>query len=207
MVRACRNEPEVFSWLLCDHRVLRDYGLGCVAPFPLPFGHHLKSGYLKSGSTIAELAKNIGIAPEVLQATVDEFNATAREGKDPAFGKGSKAYNRYQGDELVTPEPCVAPLEKGPFYAIKLVVGDLGTFAGLVTDEKTRVLDAKGQPIKGLYAVGNDAASVMGGNYPGAGITLGPALTFGYVAGLTLAQSAGDAQTGAASSAQLPHAA
>jgi len=207
MVRACRDEPEVFSWLLCDHRVLRDYGLGCVAPFPLPFGHHLKSGYLKSGSTIAELAKHIGIAPEVLQSTVDEFNATAREGKDPAFGKGSKAYNRYQGDELVTPNPCVAPLEKGPFYAIKLVVGDLGTFAGLVTDEKTRVLDAKGQPIKGLYAVGNDAASVMGGNYPGAGITLGPALTFGYVAGLTLAQSAGDAQTGAASSAQLPHAA
>ena len=207
MVRACRDEPEVFSWLLCDHRVLRDYGLGCVAPFPLPFGHHLKSGYLKSGSTIAELAKHIGIAPEVLQSTVDEFNATAREGKDPAFGKGSKAYNRYQGDELVTPNPCVAPLEKGPFYAIKLVVGDLGTFAGLVTDEKTRVLDANLQPIKGLYAVGNDAASVMGGNYPGAGITLGPALTFGYVAGLTLAQSAGDAQTGAASSAQLPHAA
>ena len=207
MVRACRDEPEVFSWLLCDHRVLRDYGLGCVAPFPLPFGHHLKSGYLKSGSTIAELAKHIGIAPEVLQSTVDEFNATAREGKDPAFGKGSKAYNRYQGDELVTPNPCVAPLEKGPFYAIKLVVGDLGTFAGLVTDEKTRVLDANLQPIKGLYAVGNDAASVMGGNYPGAGITLGPALTFGYVAGLTLAQAAGDAQTGAASSAQLPHAA
>ena len=77
----------------------------------------------------------------------------------------------------------MAPLENGPFYAIKLVVGDIGTFAGLVTDEKTRVLDASGKPIKGLYAVGNDAASVMGGNYPGAGITLGPALTFGYVAG------------------------
>ena len=103
--------------------------------------------------------------------------------------KGSKAYNRYQGDANVTPNPCVAPLENGPYYAIRLVIGDIGTFAGLVTDEKTRVLDADRQPIKGLYAVGNDAASVMGGNYPGAGITLGPALTFGYVAGLQVAQA------------------
>ncbi len=189
MVVANKGEPEVSAWLLCDHRVLRNYGLGCVAPFPLPFGRHLKSGYLKRGDTVGELAKSIGIAPAVLQATVDEFNRGAANGEDPAFGKGSKAYNRYQGDELITPNPCVAPLADGPFYAIKLVVGDLGTFAGLVTDEKTRVLDAARKPIKGLYAVGNDAASVMGGNYPGAGITLGPALTFGYVAGLQLASA------------------
>ena len=189
MVAANKGEPEVSAWLLCDHRVLRNYGLGCVAPFPLPFGRHLKSGYLKRGATIGELAKNIGIAPAALQATVDEFNRGAANGEDPAFGKGSKAYNRYQGDELITPNPCVAPLADGPFYAIKLVVGDLGTFAGLVTDEKTRVLDAARKPIKGLYAVGNDAASVMGGNYPGAGITLGPALTFGYIAGLQLASA------------------
>jgi predicted oxidoreductase len=83
----------------------------------------------------------------------------------------------------------VAPLATGPFYAIKMVVGDIGTFAGLVTDERTRVLDAQRQPIPGLYAVGNDAASIMGGNYPGAGITLGPALTFGYIAGHQLAQA------------------
>ncbi len=187
MVAANRGEPEVSAWLLCDHKALRDYGLGCVAPFPMPIGRHLKSGYLKTGATIAELAKVIGIAPEALTATVDEFNRSARTGDDPAFGKGSAAYNRYQGDALVTPNPCVAPLEHGPYYAIKLIVGDIGTFAGLVTDEKTRVLDSVGIPIKGLYAVGNDAASVMGGNYPGAGITLGPALTFGYVAGLQLA--------------------
>ena len=187
MVAANKGEPEVSAWLLCDHRVLRNYGLGCVAPFPLPFGRHLKSGYLKRGATIAELATNIGIDSAVLQATVDEFNRSASKGEDPAFGKGNKAYNRYQGDELITPNPCVAPLAQGPFYAIKLVVGDIGTFAGLVTDEKTRVLDASSKPIKGLYAVGNDAASVMGGNYPGAGITLGPALTFGYIAGLQLA--------------------
>ncbi|SFB68581.1 Succinate dehydrogenase/fumarate reductase, flavoprotein subunit [Polaromonas sp. OV174] len=190
MVVACQGEPEVAAWLLCDHKALRDYGLGCIGPAPMPIGRHLKSGYLKRGATVAELAKNIGIQPVTLEATVREFNRSARTGEDPAFGKGSKAYNRYQGDALVTPNPCVAPLEMAPFYAIKLVVGDIGTFAGLVTDEKTRVLDAARQPIKGLYAVGNDAASVMGGNYPGAGITLGPALTFGYVAGRQLAMAA-----------------
>jgi succinate dehydrogenase/fumarate reductase flavoprotein subunit len=163
--------------------------LGCVAPAPLPIGRHLRSGYLKRGATPAELAKRIGIAPETLEATIAEFNAMAKSGEDPAFGKGSKAYNRYQGDPLVTPNPCVAPLQTAPYYAIKLVIGDIGTFAGLVTDENARVLDASGKPIRGLYAVGNDAASVMGGNYPGAGITLGPALTFGYIAAMDLAKT------------------
>jgi succinate dehydrogenase/fumarate reductase flavoprotein subunit len=189
MVEACRSDLEICAWLICDHKALRNYGLGCVAPAPLPIGRHLRSGYLKRGATLAELAKQIGIAPETLEATVAEFNASAKSGEDPAFGKGSKAYNRYQGDPLVTPNPCVAPLETAPYYAIKLVIGDIGTFAGLVTDQNTRVLDASGKPLRGLYAVGNDAASVMGGNYPGAGITLGPALTFGYVAGMQLAEA------------------
>ena len=189
MVAACQGEKEVSAWLLCDHKALRAYGLGCVAPAPLPIGRHLRSGYLQTGNTVAELAARIGVKPSVLEATVSAFNDTARRGEDPAFGKGSKAYNRYQGDALVTPNPCLAPLENGPYYAIRLVIGDIGTFAGLQTDDRTRVLNAAGQPIKGLYAVGNDAASIMGGNYPGAGITLGPALTFGYVAGMELAQA------------------
>lgn len=189
MVKACKGEPEAHAWLICDHKALRNYGLGCVAPAPLPIGRHLRSGYLKRGATPADLAKQIGVAPDTLEATVAEFNISARDGEDPAFGKGSKAYNRYQGDALVTPNPCVAPLHVAPYYAIKLVVGDIGTFAGLTTDENTRVLDASGKPIKGLYAVGNDAASVMGGNYPGAGITLGPGLTFGYVAAMHLAKA------------------
>ena len=188
MVKACADEPEVSAWLVCDHKALRNYGLGCVAPSPLPIGRHLRSGYLKRGASVGELAKAIGVPPAVLETTVRDFNQAAAKGEDPDFGKGSKAYNRYQGDALVQPNPCLAPLEAGPFYAIKLVVGDIGTFAGLVTDEHTRVLNSAGQPIKGLFAVGNDAASVMGGNYPGAGITLGPALTFGYVAGMALAQ-------------------
>ena len=116
-------------------------------------------------------------------------NSTRRRasGQDPAFGKGSRAYNRYQGDALHGPNPCIAPIEHGPFYAIKMVIGDLGTYAGIRTDAHARALDADGHPIAGLYAAGNDMASIMGGNYPGAGITLGPALTFGYIAGKHIA--------------------
>jgi succinate dehydrogenase/fumarate reductase flavoprotein subunit len=190
MMKACEGEREISAWLLCDHKALRSYGLGCVAPAPLPIGRHLRSGYLKSGATVAELANKIGVAPATLETTIAKFNASAKSGDDPEYGKGSKAYNRYQGDAAVKPNPCVAPLEHGPCYAIKLVIGDIGTFAGLVTDENTQVLDSAGKPIKGLYAIGNDAASIMGGNYPGAGITLGPALTFGYVAAMQLVQAA-----------------
>lgn len=190
MVKACKGESENTAWLLCDHKALRNYGLGCVAPAPLPIGRHLRSGYLKRGRTVAELAEQIGVDPNTLETTIAEFNAGAKNGEDPAFGKGSKAYNRYQGDSMLTPNPCVAPLEHGPYYAIKLVIGDIGTFAGLVTNENTQVLNADDKPIKGLYAVGNDAASIMGGNYPGAGITLGPALTFGYVAATQLVKAA-----------------
>lgn len=190
LVADCRDDPDVSAWLLCDHRTLRRYGLGCVPPFPMPLGRYLRSGYLKRGRTLAELARTIGVDPAALEETVETFNRDARRGEDPAFGRGSQAYNRYQGDALHTPNPCVAPLETAPFYAIRLVVGDIGTFAGLATDRHTRVMDRTGRPIPGLYAVGNDAASVMGGNYPGAGITLGPALTFGYIAGITLAAAA-----------------
>lgn len=106
MVAACPGEKEVSAWLLCDHKALRAYGLGCVAPAPLPIGRHLRSGYLQTGNTVAELAARIGVEPSVLEATVSAFNDTARRGEDPAFGKGSKAYNRYQGDALVTPNPA-----------------------------------------------------------------------------------------------------
>jgi len=126
-----------------------------------------------------------------LEATVAQFNATAAEGRDPVFGKGTRAYNRFQGVALHGPNPCLAPIGRGPFFAIKMVVGDLGTYAGIETDACSRVLRPDGSPIRGLYAAGNDIASIMGGNYPGAGITLGPALTFGYIAGRHIADSAG----------------
>ena len=207
LVAATRGDREIFAWEICDHATLRNYGMGCVAPFPMPLGRHLRTGYLKRGRTIADLAGAIDVDPGALQATIETFNRHAVKGEDPAFGKGSKAYNRYQGDALNTPNPCVRPIETGPFYAIKLVIGDIGTFAGLAVDAQTRVLDARKQPIPGLHAVGNDAASIMGGNYPGAGITLGPALTFGYVAGMVLAQAAQTAASAPVPSTQLSDAA
>lgn len=188
LVNACKGLPEVTCWLVCDHSHLREYGMGAVAPFPLPVGRHLKNGYLKRGKSLQELAKIIGVPATSLQEEVETFNSDAASGVDSKFGKGSTAYNRYQGDSTVRPNPCMAPIQKGPYYAIKIVVGEIGTFAGLSTDAACRVLSKERQPIKGLYAVGNDAASIMGGNYPGAGITLGPALTFGYVVGHALAK-------------------
>ena len=186
LVRACRAKDlaETSAWLVCDHRHLREYGLGAVAKFPLPIARHLRSGYLKRGRTLPELAQAIGVPANALVHQVQRFNADARTGTDTEFGKGSTAYNRYQGDAQVQPNPCMAPIEHGPFYAIRLVIGEIGTFAGLATDAACRVLTRQRQPIEGLYAVGNDAASVMGGNYPGAGITLGPALTFGWTAAM-----------------------
>ncbi len=188
LVKACKGTGEVTCWLICDHAHLREYGLGAVAPFPLPIGKHLKSGYLKRGKSIEELANIIQVPVSALNEEIQNFNRDAVTGVDSRFGKGSTAYNCYQGDSLVKPNPCMAPIQQGPYYAIKIVVGEIGTFAGLATDASCQVITKDGQPVKGLYAVGNDAASIMGGNYPGAGITLGPALTFGYVVGQTLAK-------------------
>ncbi|MBR0904953.1 FAD-dependent oxidoreductase [Bradyrhizobium liaoningense] len=190
MIKAAKPGEEIAAYLVCDHKTLRKYGLGCVPPFPMPLGHHLNTGYLLRGETLEALAAKAGIDAKAFTETVKQFNATAPLGHDAAFGKGSKAYNRYQGDAMHGPNPCIAPIDNGPFYAIKMVIGDLGTYAGIVTDENARALDAEGRVIPGLYAAGNDMASIMGGNYPGAGITLGPALTFGYIAGRHLADSA-----------------
>ena len=188
MVKAAKPGEEITAFLVCDHRSLRKYGLGCVPPFPMPIGAYIRTGYLRRGATLAELAQQAGIDGRVLRRR-SQSSTKMREGRDPAFGKGSRAYNRYQGDALHGPNPCIAPVEHGPFYAIKLVIGDLGTYAGIKTDAHARALDADGEVIEGLYAVGNDMASIMGGNYPGAGITLGPALTFGYIAGKHLARA------------------
>lgn len=192
LVKACkqRNLGEVMCWLICDQHHLREYGLGAVAKFPLPIGRHLRSGYLKRADTLAQLAQTIGVPEQALAQEVATFNRDVPSGVDSQFAKGSTAYNRYQGDSLVQPNPCMAPIAQGPFYAIRVVVGEIGTFAGLLTDAACRVLTQDRQVVSGLYAVGNDAASVMGGNYPGAGITLGPAITFGYVAGMQLASDA-----------------
>lgn len=173
------TSPE--AWLLCDHRFLRRYGLGAVRPSPLPFGSHLRSGYLRRGRTIAALAAACGLPARALAETVEIYNRSARDGQDPEFGRGSTAFNRVQGDPAQRPNPCVAPIERGPYYAVRVQPGSLGTFAGLATDADGRVLGRDGRPVPGLYANGNDMSPVMGGHYPAGGITLGPAMTFGYL--------------------------
>ncbi|MBS0551206.1 MAG: FAD-dependent oxidoreductase [Proteobacteria bacterium] len=183
MVAAVPAGEEVASWLICDHRFQRRYGLGFARPFPLPLAPYLRSGYLQRGATIAALARACGIDPAALAGTVKAYNEHARRGEDPEFGRGSTPYNRKQGDASHGPNPCVAPIEHGPFYAVKVQPGSFGTFAGLKTNGCAQVLDRDDRPIAGLYAVGTDMASVMGGFYPSGGINLGPAMTFGYIAG------------------------
>ncbi|AIJ49360.1 hypothetical protein O987_26465 [Comamonas testosteroni TK102] len=181
--RACSNMKETAMWLICDKTALSKYGLGYVKPAPMPIGSFIKNGYLIKGNTLAELAKNAGIDSTGLEQTVREYNKDAERGADPAFGRGSTSFNRYLADQDNMPNPCVAPVKQGPFYAVKVLMGDLGTFDGLRTSVVGEVLHSNGTPIVGLYATGNDRASVMGGNYPGAGITHGPNMTFGYVTG------------------------
>lgn len=190
MVAQAPEGEEVASWLICDHRFQRRFGLGIARPFPLPVGPALRNGYLKSGASIEALARACGIDAPTLVQTVTRFNEHARRGEDPEFGRGNTAYNRKMGDPLITSgNPCVAPIEHGPFYAVKVRPGSFGTFAGLKTNGQAQVLDAAGAVIDGLYAVGTDMASVMGGFYPSGGINLGPALTFGYIAGRHAAQA------------------
>jgi len=176
------HQPPVQAWLICDHHFQRRWGLGFAKPRPLPLTPYVKSGYLQRANTLEALARQCGIDPVALQATVTEYNQHAGRGEDPQFGRGSTPYDRQQGDpEHPGPNPCVAPIAQAPYYAVHIVPGSLGTFAGLATNEHAQVLDAAGQPIAGLYAAGNDMASIMGGHYPSGGITLGPALTFGYI--------------------------
>ena len=190
MLAAVPAGAEVASWLVCTHAFQRRYGLGIARPMPLPVRPWITSGYLRTGRTIAELAVNCGIDPDGLERTLAAYNTHARLGEDPEFGRGATPYNRLQGDPAHKPNPCIAPIERGPFYAVKVVPGSFGTFAGLKTDGSARVLDANDQPIPGLYAAGTDMASVMGGHYPAGGINLGPAMTFGFIAGRHLAGAA-----------------
>ncbi|WP_199054556.1 FAD-dependent oxidoreductase [Aquitalea sp. ASV15] len=183
LLRATPAGQPAEAWLLADHRFVRRYGLGAVKPAPMPLGRWLRNGYLQRGNTLQELARRCGIDPVALEQQVVHYNQQAAAGQDSDFAKGDTPYNRVQGDkDNAWPNPCMAPLQHGPYYAVKLVPGSLGSFAGLTTNASAQVLDEHRQPISGLYAVGNDMHSMMGGHYPSGGITLGPAMTFGYLA-------------------------
>ena len=187
LIEACRGDPEVQGWIVCDHRAIRRFGLGALGPAPMRISPFLRSGYIRRGVTPRDLALAAGIDPDGLSRTIAAFNGPAQRGEDPEFKRGSDAYQRFNGAPGHAPNPCIAPLATPPFYAVRVVPSELGTFAGIATNAHAQVIDADGHPIPGLYAAGNDAASVMGGTYPGAGITIGPAMTFGYIAARRIA--------------------
>ena len=175
--------PSVPSWLVCDAGALKRYGIGMVRPGGKGLAPFLADGYLKQGHTLADLAQQLNVPADKLKATVERFNTFADNGVDEDFQRGTTDYQRANGDATWHgPNPCLGALREGPFYAVALYPGDIGAATGLVTDGDARVLNAQGDVIEGLYAVGNDMHSIMGGIYPAPGITIGPGVTFGYLA-------------------------
>lgn len=192
IVRASQDQPRVAAHLIADARTMHRYGIGYAKPWPLPRLRYYRNHYLVRGRTLDELARRIDVDPNRLRATVEEYNQGARRGEDPRFHRGETVYNTLRGDRAHAPNPSIGPVERPPFYAVPVTIGDLGTFAGLATDASSRVLDARGEPVPGLYAVGSVAVSVFGGAYPGYGAMLGHGMVSGFVAGRALAGSTVD---------------
>ena len=170
------------SHLICDEDFLRRYGLGLVMPLrsAVNIASFVKAGYLVKGRTLAELASKLKVDAQGLANTVSTYNEAAERGEDPVFKRGSSPMNRHNGDPQQRPNPCVRPLGEGPYYAVTVQPADLACSAGLNGNADGQVLDTKGQVIEGLYACGNDLASIFRGTYPGPGTTLGPAIVFGW---------------------------
>ena len=178
------------SWLVIDQRYRNRYlfaGLSPRQPFP---GRWYQHGTVKRAESLEKLAAEIGVPPEALGETVRRFNGFARTGVDEDFHRGESAYDKYYSDPTVKPNPSLHRIDQAPFYAVKIVPGDLGTKGGLVTDEHARVLRPDGSTIPGLYAAGNVSAAVMGRTYAGPGATIGPAMVFGYLAAEDIAREA-----------------
>jgi FAD binding domain len=188
MQKAHQVSPSIPAYLVCDAQALHQYGLGMVRPGGKGLEPFLADGYLTQANSIEELALKMGIDAAGLQSSVSKINAYAATGVDPDFQRGTTAYQQNIGDAAWSGKnPNIGPLAQAPFYALRLYPGDIGASTGLVTDADARVLQtAEGStaevPIAGLYAVGNDMHSIMGGVYTGPGITIGPGLVFGYLA-------------------------
>lgn len=177
------------AWLVMDQRYRNRYlfaGLSPRQPFP---GRWYKFGTVRKADSLAGLAAEIGVPSDALEETVRRFNRFAESGVDEDFHRGESAYDRYYADPTVKPNPSLHSIDRGPFYAVKIVPGDLGTKGGIVTDERARALRPDGSVIEGLYAAGNCSSAVMGRTYAGPGATIGPAITFGYLAAEDIAQS------------------
>jgi len=177
------------AWMVIDQRYRNRYlfaGLSPRQPFP---GRWYKHGTVKKAATLDELAVEIDVPADALKETLERFNAFAETGVDEDFHRGESAYDKYYSDPRVKPNPSLHSIDQAPFYAVKIVPGDLGTKGGLVTDERARVLRADGSVIEGLYAAGNVSSAVMGHTYAGPGATIGPALAFGYLAAEDIAHA------------------
>jgi 3-oxosteroid 1-dehydrogenase len=192
MLRTNSVSPCTPAWLICDRSFVRDYGIGLVHPGAgrREIARYIADGYLKRAGTLMELANVIGVDGKNLLRTVQEHNRYAASGVDEAFGKGGTEYNQFNGDPANKPNPCLRPIEHAPYFAVAVYPSTMGTCVGLATDGDARVLDQNGEPIGGLYAVGNDMASLFRGVYVGPGITLGPALVFAYRAVMDIASNA-----------------
>ncbi|MEU9397840.1 3-oxosteroid 1-dehydrogenase [Streptomyces sp. NPDC048324] len=187
MYRLDPTAPDIPAWLIVDQNYRNRYLFRDVAPtLPFPDSWY-SSGAVRKAWTLDALATAVGVPAAALRATVDRFNSQAFKGADPDFHRGDSAYDHYYTDPSVLPNSCLAPLWLPPYYAFRIVPGDLGTKGGMVTDARARVLRADGSVIPGLYAAGNAGAAVMGHSYAGAGSTIGPAMTFGYIAALDIA--------------------
>lgn len=171
------------SWMVFDYRYRHQFPMGPLLPLIPDWAQDgMVKTILKKAKTIEELAEQMGVDPARLAATVARFNEHAAQGTDPDFKRGDAAYDKMYGDPRNTPNPCLRPLTEAPFYALPIYPGDIGTNGGLLTNARAQVVGTDGKAIGGLYAIGNNAASSMGESYPGAGVTIGPALTFGYIA-------------------------
>ena len=187
MHRSHQSVPSIPAWLVCDRNFIRKYGLGRIPPGRRSFRPAVANGYVIEAETLEALADKIGVDAVGLRSSVQRSNRFAETGNDEDFGKGSTEFDRNNGDPHHGPNPCLGRIESPPYYAMAVYPSTLGSSIGLKTDAEGRVLDAAGAAIAGLYACGNDMASIMRGHYPGPGITLGPALVFAYRAAMALA--------------------
>jgi 3-oxosteroid 1-dehydrogenase len=169
------------AFLIFDSRFRNKYPTGPLMPGFTP-KKYVKNGYIKVADTLEGLAAQCGIEPHRLVETTEKMNQYAVMGKDFDFQRGDSSYDRYYGDANVKPNPCLGKIVRPPFYAVEVFPGDLGTKGGLKIDNYARVLRKDGTVIEKLYAIGNVSASVMGNTYPGGGATIGPSMTFGYIA-------------------------
>ena len=175
-----KDVPAIPSWIVFDD----DFRKRCLfGPLPgrMP-DRWISDGFVKRADDLSGLASQCGIDPDGLATTVRRFNADARTGLDTEFHRGETAYDKFMGDPKWKPNNCLAPIQRPPFYAVASYPCDLGTFGGVLTDERARVLTTDGEPIAGLYATGNVTAGVMGRHYLGPGASIGPTCTFGYIA-------------------------